>query len=129
MSVNRVILVGRLGKDPEIRYSQQGTAVTNFSMATSEKYKGEEKTTWHRLVAFGKTAEIAEKYLSKGSQVYVEGKLQTRSYEKDGQTRYMTEVVANTVQFLDSKPKGDAGYHQQNYCGQREHSEPSDEDD
>lgn len=108
-SVNKVTLIGRLGQDPELRRSQQGTAVTNFSLATSEQWtdratgEKQEKTEWHRIVSFGKQAEILEQYLSKGSQLYLEGRLQTRSWEKDGQTHYTTEVIVNEFQFLDSK--------------------------
>ncbi len=107
--LNKVMLIGRLGRDPEIRYSQQGLAVVNFSMATSEQWTDkntgdrQEKTEWHRIVVFGKQAEICEKYLSKGSQVYVEGRLQTRNYEKDGQTHYTTEIVVSNFQFLGGK--------------------------
>ncbi len=110
--INKVILVGNLGRDPEIRYSQQGTAVVNFTLATNEQWidrnSGEkkERTEWHRIVIFGKMAETCEKYLSKGRQVYVEGKLQTRNYEKEGKTHYITEVVANTVQFLGTRQDG-----------------------
>lgn len=110
--VNKVILVGNLGADPDMRYFQDGTAVCNFSLATSETWtdrqSGEkrEKTEWHRVVAFRKLAEICGQYLRKGSKVYVEGKLQTRSYEKDGQTRYMTEIVAGELQMLDSARTG-----------------------
>ncbi len=108
--INKVILIGNLGRDPEIRYSQAGTAVVNFPIATSEQWTDkntgdkQEKTEWHRIVIFGRMAENVEKYLSKGSKAYVEGKLQTRNYEKDGQTHYITEIVANTVQFLDGRP-------------------------
>jgi single-strand DNA-binding protein len=106
--INKVIIVGRLGQDPEIRYMPDGTAITNFSVATSETWKdkqtGEkkERTEWHRIVAWRQLGEICGKYLSKGRQVYVEGKLQTRSWEKDGVTRYSTEIVASDVQFLGS---------------------------
>jgi len=112
--INKVILIGNLGRDPEVRYTPDGTAVTNFSIATSlewnDKNSGEkkEKTEWHRIVTFRKLAEICGQYLSKGRQVYVEGRLQTRSWDdKEGVKRYMTEVVADTVQFLG--PKGSAG--------------------
>ena len=103
--VNKAIVVGNLGRDPEIRYSQQGTAVCNMSVATNEAWidkqgQKQEKAEFHRITAFGKTAENCSKYLSKGSQVYVEGKLQTSSYEKNGQTHYSTSIIANTVQFL-----------------------------
>jgi len=105
MSVNKVILIGRLGKDPEIRYTPSGTAVTNLSIATSFKPKdGEEKTEWHRCVAFGKTAEICGQYLHKGSQVYIEGRLQTRDREdKDGNKRFTTEVLVERMQMLGSR--------------------------
>ena len=95
MSVNRAILIGNLGKDPELRYTNSGKAVASFSLATSEKYKdsnGEKKTVteWHNLVAWGQLAEICSKYLSKGKQIYVEGKIQNRSYnDKDGNKRYI----------------------------------------
>lgn len=112
--VNKVILVGRLGNDPEIRYTQQGVAVTNFNIATSENWvdKGgqkQERTEWHRIVVWGKIAEVCSQYLAKGRQVFIEGRLQTRQWEdKEGSKRYTTEVVASTVQFLDrssSDPK------------------------
>jgi len=105
-SVNKVIVLGRLGRDPEVRSLDNGNMVANFSVATSETYKdkstGEkkEKTEWHNIVMWGKAAEIAQKYLKKGDQVYIEGKLQTRSWEKDGVTRYTTEVVGNTLTLL-----------------------------
>jgi single-strand DNA-binding protein len=110
--INKVIIVGRLGQDPEMRYFADGTAVANFSIATSDEWKdkttGEkkEKTEWHRIVVFRKLAEICGKYLSKGRQVYIEGKLQTRSWEKDGVTRYTTEVVANDMQMLGGRDGG-----------------------
>lgn len=113
--LNKVMLIGRLGRDPEIRYSQQGTAVVNFSIATSEQWTDkntgdrQEKTEWHRIVVFGKQAEICEKYLSKGSQIYIEGRLQTRNYEKDGQTHYITEIVVNNFQFLGGKQDSQGG--------------------
>ena len=119
--VNKVILIGNLGRDPEIRYSQQGVAVVNFSIATSEQWtdkntgEKQEKTEWHRIVSFGKPAEILEKYLSKGQRVYIEGRLQTRNYEKDGQTHYITEVVATNFQFLGggrADNQGGSGYPQ-----------------
>jgi single-strand DNA-binding protein len=105
--VNKVILVGRLGNDPEIRYTQQGVGVTNFNIATSENWVDkaglkQEKTEWHRIVVWGKMAETCSQYLAKGRQVFIEGRLQTRQWEdKDGSKRYTTEVVASTVQFLD----------------------------
>ena len=110
--VNKVILLGRLGKDPEVRHLENGTPVTSFSIATSESYKdknsGEkvEKTEWHNIVLWRGLAEVAEKYLHKGDQVYIEGKLQTRSWEKDGVTRYSTEIVGREMTMLG---KGGSG--------------------
>ena len=108
--VNKVILVGNLGQDPEVRYSPNGGAIANISVATSESWKdkntGEqvEKTEWHRVVFFRRLAEIAGEYLKKGSKVYIEGKLQTRKWQdKNGQDRYTTEIVANEMQMLDSR--------------------------
>jgi len=111
--INKAIVVGRLGRDPEVRYTPDGTAVANFSVATSQEWRdkntGEKKelTEWHRIVAFRRLAEICGEYLSKGRQVYVEGRLQTRSWEKDGVTRYTTEIVANDVQFLGGRDSRD----------------------
>lgn len=106
MSVNKVILIGRLGQDPELKYTPSGTAVANFSLATSESWNDksgqkQEKTEWHRIVVWGKLAELCNQYLAKGRQAFVEGALQTRSWEgKDGNKRYTTEINARTVQFL-----------------------------
>jgi single-strand DNA-binding protein len=107
MSVNKVILVGRLGTDPEVKAVGPGTNVARFSVATSESWvkdgQKQERTEWHRIVVWGKLADLCGKYLSKGRQVYLEGRLQTRSWEDPtGQKKYSTEVVANTVQFLGS---------------------------
>lgn len=108
--VNKVILIGRLGQDPEVRYTPSGQAVANFSMATSENWTGkdgqkQERTEWHRIVVWGRLAELCKDYLRKGRQVYIDGKLQTRSWDdKDGKKRYTTEIVANTVQFLGTAP-------------------------
>lgn len=111
--VNKVILVGTCGQDPEVRYLPNGNAVTNLSLATSEQWTDKqsgqkvEKTEWHRVSLFGKVAEIAGEYLRKGSQVYIEGKLQTREWEKDGIKRYTTEIVVDmqgTMQLLGGKP-------------------------
>jgi single-strand DNA-binding protein len=108
-SVNKVILVGNLGRDPETRYMPDGGAVTNVSIATTETWKDktsgekQEKTEWHRVAFFGKLAEIAGEYLKKGSQVYVEGRLQTREWEKDGVKRYTTEIIADRMQMLGSR--------------------------
>lgn len=107
--LNKCLIIGRCGQDPTLKYFTSGDAVCNFSVATSESWKdkntGEkkEKTEWHRIVAFRKLAEICGQYLSKGKQVYVEGKLQTRSYEQGGSTRYVTEIVADQVQFLGDR--------------------------
>lgn len=111
--VNKVILVGTCGQDPEIKYLPNGNAVCNLSLATSEQWTDKqtnqkvEKTEWHRVSMFGKVAEIAGEYLRKGSQVYIEGKLQTREWEKDGIKRYTTEIVVDmrgTMQLLGGKP-------------------------
>ncbi|MBN8741247.1 MAG: single-stranded DNA-binding protein [Lysobacterales bacterium 69-70] len=110
--INKVILVGNVGKDPETRYSAGGMAVTTISVATSESWKdkqtGEqkEKTEWHRVKFFGRLAEIAGEYLKKGSQVYVEGSLRTEEYEKDGVKRYSTDIVAAEMQMLGGRPGG-----------------------
>ncbi len=108
--VNKVILVGHLGKDPEVRYSPNGGAVTNITLATSESWKDkntgekQERTEWHRVVFFGKLAEIAGEYLKKGSQIYVEGRLQTRKWQdKEGKDRYTTEIVAGEMQMLGGR--------------------------
>lgn len=108
--VNKVLLIGNLGVDPEVRYSPSGAAVTNIRIATSESWRDrqtgemQERTEWHRIVFFGKLAEIAGEYLRKGSKVYVEGRLQTRKWQgQDGQDRYTTEVVANEMQMLDGR--------------------------
>ena len=106
MSVNKVILVGRLGKDPEVKYMTNGEAVANATLATSETWKDksgekQEKTEWHNLVFYRRLAEIAGEYLKKGSQVYIEGRIQTRKYTtKEGQERYITEIIVNEMQML-----------------------------
>lgn len=106
MSVNKAIVLGRLGQDPELKYTTSGESVCNFSVATSEGWtdksgQKQEKTEWHRVVTWGKTAENCNKFLHKGKNVYLEGKIQTRSWEdKNGQKRYTTEINANIVQFL-----------------------------
>lgn len=111
--VNKVILVGNVGTDPESRYMPDGNAVTNLSLATSETWKDkntgqqQEKTEWHRLVFYRRLAEIVNEYVKKGSKLYVEGRLQTRSWEQDGVKRYSTEIIANEMQMLDSR--GSAG--------------------
>ena len=114
--INKAILVGRLGSDPEVRYTPSGVAVANFSIATSEEWKdkdtGEkkERTEWHRIVAWRRLGEICGEYLSKGRQVYIEGRIQTRDWEdRDGNKRYTTEIVATDVQFLGGRDSADAG--------------------
>jgi single-strand DNA-binding protein len=108
-SVNKVILIGNLGRDPETRFMPSGDAICNVSIATTDTWKDkngekQEKTEWHRVAFFGKLAEIAGEYLKKGSQVYVEGRLQTRKWQdKDGQDKYTTEIVANAMQMLGSR--------------------------
>jgi len=116
--INKVILIGNLGGDPEVRYTPSGSAVATFNIATSEEWKdkdsGEkkERTEWHRIVAWNKLGEICGEYLSKGRQVYVEGRLQTRSWEdRDGNKRYTTEIVAATVQFLGGRDAGGGPRH------------------
>ena len=111
--INKVILVGNLGKDPEVRYMPNGQAVANVTIATSESWKDkntgeqQEKTEWHRVVFFRRLAEIVGEYLKKGSKIYVEGKLQTRKWQDNqGQDRYTTEIIANEMQMLDSKGSG-----------------------
>jgi len=113
--VNKVILVGNLGADPEVRYTTGGSAVANFRIATSEEWRdknsGEKqsRTEWHRVVAFGRLGEICGEFLHKGKQVYIEGRIQTRSWEdKDGNTRYTTEIVAREMQMLGSAPGRDS---------------------
>ena len=113
--VNKVILIGHLGADPDMRYTPSGAGVCELRVATSESWKDkngqrQERTEWHRVVVWGKTAEICAKYLTKGRQVYVEGRIQTRTYDdKEGVKRYMTEVIANDVQFLSGGREGAAG--------------------
>lgn len=119
MSVNKVILLGNLGQDPELKYTPGGAAVCNFSVATSESWqdKGgqkQERTDWHRVVVWGKLAELCHQYLKKGRQAFIEGKLQTRSWDgQDGQKRYMTEVNATTVQFIGARADSSPGQNAQ----------------
>jgi single-strand DNA-binding protein len=114
-SVNKVILVGNLGRDPELRYTQNGQAVANFSLATTDRWNSregqrEERTEWHRIVAWGKTAELCAQYLGKGRSVYIEGRIQSREWEdKEGQKRNTTEIVAQTVQFLGGRGGSSGG--------------------
>jgi single-strand DNA-binding protein len=110
--LNKVMLIGRLGADPEVRYTPDGAMITTFRLATDEQWKdksGEkvQRTEWHRIVTFGRLAEICGNYLNKGKLVYVEGRIQTRSWEdKEGQKRYMTEIVAASMQMLDGRGQG-----------------------
>lgn len=100
-SVNKVTLIGAVGKDPEIRYTQAGMAIANFSLATSKKNKEKEDVTqWHNIVAFQKTAELVEQYVKKGSKLYIEGEIQYQQYDKDGETRWITKIVINDMSFL-----------------------------
>lgn len=120
--VNKVIIVGRLGKDPEMKTISQGRTVTNLTVATSENWtdksgQKQERTEWHRIVTWDKQAENCAKYLSKGSQVYVEGRLQTRSWEDNGVKKYATDIVASTVQFLSTNSNKSAGGAQQSSQG------------
>lgn len=113
-SINKVILIGNLGNDPEVRFTPGGQAVANFNIATNERWKDksgqpQERTEWHRIVVWGRLAELCRDYLAKGRRVYIEGRLQTRKWEdKQGQTRYTTEIVAQVLQFLDSAGAGAA---------------------
>ena len=140
MSVNKVILVGHLGKDPEVRFTNTGSAVANFSMATSEQWndrdgKKQERTEWHNIVVWGKQAESCGQYLAKGRQVYVEGSIRSRSYEKDGVKRYVTEIVAQRIQFLGGgggtrlAPQADDGHADDTSMGGMPGVQPPGDDD
>jgi len=124
--INKVILIGNLGQDPDARFTAQGSAVTNLSVATDESYKDKQtgqmvpKTEWHRVVLFNRLAEIAKDYLRKGSKVYIEGRLQTRKWQdQQGQDRYSTEIVANELQMLDARGAGMDQAPQQSYAPQQ----------
>lgn len=115
--INKAILIGNLGVDPETRYAANGTAITNLRLATSDTWRDkqtgdmQERTEWHRVVLFARLAEVAAEYLRKGSKVYIEGRIQTRKWQgQDGQDRYTTEIVANEMQMLDSKGGGSASF-------------------
>ncbi len=115
--VNKAIILGTLGQDPDVRYTSNGGAVANVSVATNETWRdkatgeNQERTEWHRVVLFGKLAEIAQQYLKKGSQVYFEGRIQTRKWQdQSGQDRYSTEIVANEMQMLGGRSQGSGGY-------------------
>ena len=118
--INKVIIVGNLGQDPEIKYTAGGAAVTTLSIATSDSWKDkdsgmdQERTEWHRVVLWRRLAEVAGEYLKKGSKVYIEGQLQTRKWEQEGQTRYTTEIIARDMQFLDSRGGSNASSTQKN---------------
>nr|WP_268746149.1 single-stranded DNA-binding protein [Halomonas salina] len=114
--INKVILIGNLGQDPEVRFTPSGTAVANLNLATTDTWtdrqsgQRQERTEWHRVVMFNKTAEIAQQYLRKGARVYVEGRLQTRKWQdQNGQDRYSTEIVASDMQMLDTRSASDTG--------------------
>ena len=129
-SLNKAMIIGNLGQDPEVRYTQNNTAVATLSIATGERYKDgngewQERTEWHRVVAWGRTAEVCQQYLTKGSKVYIEGPIQTRQWEdKDGQKRYTTEIKALRMVMLDSSPNsgqgGGGGKPQQQNQGQNQ---------
>ncbi len=123
--VNKAILVGRLGGDPEMKYGSSGNPFTTFNLATSDSWvkdgQREERTEWHRIIAFGKLAEICAKYLHKGKQIYLEGRIQTRSWEQDGVKRYTTEIIAGTMQMLGGREDGGQGGAQSgSYGGQNQ---------
>jgi len=137
MAVNKVILVGNLGKDPELRYTPSGAAVASFPLATSERFKNrngeqQERTEWHNIVVWRNLAEICGKYLHKGKQIYIEGRIQTRSYDdRDGNRRYITEIVADQMQMLgragdetSGRPSGSGDFANQS----RENNAPSGDD-
>ena len=116
MSVNKVILVGNVGKDPEVRYLEKNVAVANFTFATTDRayttqsgIQVPERTEWHNIVAWRGLAELAEKYIRKGTHLYIEGKIQTRSWEKEGIKRYITEIYAETIELLGKKPENKEG--------------------
>jgi single-strand DNA-binding protein len=125
MSINKAILVGNVGKDPEVRYLDKNVAVANFTLATTERgytmqngTQVPDRTEWHNIVAWRGLAELAEKYIRKGSQLYIEGKIQTRSWEKDGVKRYTTEIYAETIQLLGKRPENsDSGSTSKNNTG------------
>ncbi|MBB3185428.1 single-strand DNA-binding protein [Halomonas fontilapidosi] len=123
--INKVILIGNLGQDPEVRFTPSGTAVANLNLATTDTWmdrqsgQRQERTEWHRIVLFNKTAEIAQQYLKKGSKVYIEGRLQTRKWQdQNGQDKYSTEIVANDMQMLDSRGGDFGGQQGGQYGGQ-----------
>jgi len=130
--INKVILVGNVGQDPETRYMPNGNAVTNITLATSETWKDkntgeqQERTEWHRVTFYQRLAEIVAEYVKKGSKLYIEGRLQTRSWEQDGIKRYATDIIANEMQMLDSRGSGGGGgsYQPAKQSGASEPAEP-----
>jgi single stranded DNA-binding protein (ssb) len=132
--VNKVIIMGRLGQDPEVRYTPAGTCIANFNIATSENFKDregnkQERTEWHRVVLFGRTAEVAGEYLRKGSMAYIEGRLQTRKWtDKEGQDRYTTEVVGDRLQLVGGKSDSQESGHA-SHKAPAENTPPPAEDD
>lgn len=138
MSVNKAILLGNLGKDPELRYTPAGKAVATFSIATSERWTGadgqkNENTTWHNIVAWGKQAEVMKEYLAKGKQVYLEGRISNRSYEdKDGAKKYISEVIVQNFSFVGNKSDNAGGGNNGSGSGPKDqgsHQPPLNEDD
>jgi single-strand DNA-binding protein len=131
MSVNKVILIGRLGQNPEVRHTPSGQSVANFTLATNESWtdkqgQKQERTEWHRIVVWGKLADLCGQYLAKGRQCFLEGKLQTRQWQdKDGQTKYTTEVLASTVQFLGGNAQQGAGQGAGNNGNQQQYGSQS----
>jgi single-strand DNA-binding protein len=131
--VNKVILTGHVGRDPELKYNQEGKAIANYSLATDESYKDKngqkvEKTEWHRIVAFGRTAEVIGEYVTKGKKLLVEGKLQTRSWDDDkGNKRYMTEIVQDRMEFLGGGNGSNGSNQGSGSNGARQQSEPPQE--
>lgn len=122
---NKAIIIGNLGNDPEVRHTAGGAAVANITVATSDSWKDkntgeqQERTEWHRVVAFGRLAEIMGEYLREGSKVYIEGRIQTRKWtDNEGQDRYTTEIIANEMQMLDAKPQGASNSQQKRYIAQ-----------
>ena len=103
MSVNKVILIGHVGQDPNVRGVQGGTKVANFTLATTEKYKDKEDTEWHNVAVWGSLAEVVEKYVQKGTQLYIEGRIKTEKYTKDGQDKFVTRIIASSLQLLGKK--------------------------
>ena len=132
--VNRAIIVGRVGGDPDIKYTGSGSAVASFSVATSEKWKDkntgeqQEKTEWHSITFFGKQADIVKDYVRKGAKIYVEGKLTTDKWEKDGTTHYRTKIIGQNIQLLDEKPKVERNYPEPGKEDKQRSAEPVDPD-